>query len=313
MDILVLHNRNAGDEEPSPGRLLALLRRQGYTPHYLDLHAALESPARLPEVDFIVVAGGDGSFRQAVLKLGARRVPFALLPVGTANNIARSLGIEGGAADVIASWDESEEVPFNVGVVRGPWGEKHFVEGVGIGLFGRIIRILDNIAKAAAHETAARPHRVASDLRATAVLAHEMAPVRVEASLDGEKATADYLLLEALNIGRVGAGAELVSEADFSDDRFELVAAEGAERPKLLETLGNALRGLAHPSRLTVRRVREVDLLLPRCDLRIDDEVVPVEDGTRIEIRVDPDATVQVKVPAVTDEGEAKTTARARA
>lgn len=284
MDVLVLHNRTAGDEELSSGRLLALLRREGYNPRYYDLHAALEEPEKLPDTERIVVAGGDGSFRQVALKLAARKTPIALLPLGTANNVARSLGIEGSPAEVIASWDRYEPRRFDLGVARGPWGERHFVEGVGVGLFGRLIGILGRMAESEAHESAARPHRVASDLRSTAVLAHELAPIAVQASLDGEMLAGDILLLECLNIGRVGASFEAAPDADVSDGRFDVVIATLQDRPKLQESLSNALRETPLPSLLPVRQVQRLELTVPRCDFRIDDEVTPVGDGTRIEV-----------------------------
>jgi len=294
MDILVLHNRSAGDEEPAPGRLLALLRRGGYTPHYFDLHAALETPSKLPDADFIVVAGGDGSFRRAVLTLGQRHVPFALLPVGTANNIARTLGISGSAPDVISEWDRSERVRFDVGLVKGPWGERKFVEGVGVGLFARVIEILSKVEEGE-HADAARPHRVASDLRSTTVLAHEIAPLAVEAVVDGERVAGDYLVFEVLNIARVGAGVSLV-DADIGDGSFDLITAESDERPLLLETLGNVARGMVNPSKLPARQGRKIELLLPPCALRVDDEVIPLTEATRIEISMLPEG-VQVMRP----------------
>lgn len=297
MDIVVLHNRTAGDEEPSPGRLLALLRREGYHPHYFDLHTALEDGAQLPAADFIVVAGGDGSFRQAALQLRSIGRPFALLPVGTANNIARSLGIEGTPAEVIASWDAAKPARYDIGVVRGPWGERRFVEGVGVGLFGRIISILQNVEEPDAHATAARPHRVASDLRSTTVLAHEMAPVPLAATVDHDKLSGDFLLLEVLNISRVGAGIELTAEADPSDGFLEVVTAELAERSKLLASLRNVARSAPVPSQLSRRRCRRAVLELPACELRVDDEVIPLGEPATIEIALAEDAAVEVLLP----------------
>lgn len=296
MEIVVLHNRTSGDQDPSPGRLLALLRREGYQPHYFDLNAALENPAQLPEADFIVIAGGDGSFRRAALKLAPAKCPFALLPVGTANNIARSLGIEGSAADVIASWDRSDRRRFDLGVARGPWGEERFVEGVGVGLFGRIISILQRVETPPAHSDAARPHRVASDLRSTTVLAHEMEPVLVEAALDGERVSGQFLLLEAMNIGRVGAGIEVARDADTSDGLFEVVMAQLAEREKLLDTLGNVAREVDTPSLLTIKRCRHIELILPPCEFRLDDRAIPLTDPGRVDISMAPDA-IEVLVP----------------
>lgn len=55
--------------------------------------AGLESV--LESTDVIVAAGGDGTVSTAARAVAGRDIPVAILPLGTANNIARSLGIEG--------------------------------------------------------------------------------------------------------------------------------------------------------------------------------------------------------------------------
>ncbi|HEY8993258.1 MAG TPA: diacylglycerol kinase family protein [Lacunisphaera sp.] len=295
MDVLLLHNRTAGGQEPSPARLLALLRREGYDPRYFDLHDALKDPTALPDAKFAVVAGGDGSFRKAALKLAGRKLPLAVLPVGTANNVARTLGITGSIPDIIASWDPGRRVRFDIGTAHGPWGEERFVEGVGIGLFARIIEILGQVEEAEVHAQAGPPHRVASDLRSTTVLAHEMAPVLVEATLDGERLSGQFLLLEILNTGRVGAGIELAA-VDVSDGRFDVVVAQLAERNTLLASLRNVAVGTPAPSRLMTRRCQSAELILPPCEFRLDDRVISITDPARVQIRMSPD-TVEVLVP----------------
>ncbi len=61
------------------------------------------------KVDFIVAAGGDGTIRKITKELLDRKLsektwPIALLPLGTANNIAQTLEINGTSEDIIHSW-----------------------------------------------------------------------------------------------------------------------------------------------------------------------------------------------------------------
>ncbi len=296
MNVLLLHNRTAGDQEPSPGRLLTLLRRAGYEPRYFDLHPALKDPTTLPAASMVVVAGGDGSVREAALKLAGRGMPLAVLPLGTANNIARSLGIAGSPAEIIDSWHHGRNVRFDIGKASGPWGEERFVEGVGVGLFARIIDILGRMEVPKAHEDAERPHRVASDLRSTTVLAHEMAPVLVEMNCEGEHTTGQYLLLEIMNIGRVGAGIEL-AEADVSDRQLDVVSAQLDDREKLLESLRDVAKGAPTPARLASRRCPTIELILPPCEFRIDDRVQLIPNPARVRVGFSQE-TVEFVVPA---------------
>lgn len=66
-----------------------------------DAHA-VDDPARLPEVvtdalakrpDVLILGGGDGTISSLVDHLVGANVPLALLPLGTANSFARTLGI----------------------------------------------------------------------------------------------------------------------------------------------------------------------------------------------------------------------------
>lgn len=69
--------------------------------------------------DRIVIGGGDGTLNAAIPGLRAAGLPFGILPLGTANDLARSLGIPAGleaAAQVIA---EAAPRPVDLGEVNG--------------------------------------------------------------------------------------------------------------------------------------------------------------------------------------------------
>lgn len=72
-------------------------------PEYMSAHIEDAVAARAP---MIIVGGGDGSLSSAVDYFVGTDTVFALLPLGTANSFARSLGIPldlGGAVEVIAN------------------------------------------------------------------------------------------------------------------------------------------------------------------------------------------------------------------
>src|SRR5690242_6478542 len=83
-----------------------------------DYAAALKAPA-----DLIAVAGGDGTVRKVATRLIGRRLPLTILPCGTANNIAKSLGIQQSPTRLIAGWPSATHKAIDVGSLRGPKGE----------------------------------------------------------------------------------------------------------------------------------------------------------------------------------------------
>ena len=68
-----------------------MLREHGAEVCRFTLDRASEAPRSKPER--MVVAGGDGSIGPAAEVAGGADVPLAIVPVGTANDFARALGI----------------------------------------------------------------------------------------------------------------------------------------------------------------------------------------------------------------------------
>jgi diacylglycerol kinase family enzyme len=97
--ILIIVNPAAGRARSSErrlGRFVAALERQGCT---VVLRRAGPSPGQVerlagqaePGFDAIVAAGGDGTINAVVNGLGGRAVPFGVLPLGSANVLAREI------------------------------------------------------------------------------------------------------------------------------------------------------------------------------------------------------------------------------
>ncbi len=62
------------------------------------------------QIDLVVVGGGDGSVRSAIEGVMKADLPLGVLPLGTANNFARNLGIENSiesACDVLIGGHET--------------------------------------------------------------------------------------------------------------------------------------------------------------------------------------------------------------
>lgn len=291
MDVVLLHNAKAGGESWARKELVKLVRRGGFEPHYVPLRLGLENPKLLDRGEFVIVAGGDGAIRKAALALLGRGRALAPLPLGTANNIVRSLDLHGTPEEIVAGWREPRRSPFDVGVAAGPWGKRHFVEGVGIGLIGRSIAVIDEIDEVSPYRIKKTRHKLYRDVCVAAALAHEMQPLHAQLSFDGRDVSGDFLLLEILNIRRAGPGLDLASHASPADGRFDVVSVTSSQRERLVHTLKARLTDTERIRSLTTRRTREVRLQIAvPCDMRIDDSTVRVEPDTAVEIAMKPGA-----------------------
>jgi len=298
-DVALLHNAKAGDEEFSAEKLVRLLRRGGYRAKYFPLKEALKNKAALKHGEFVVVAGGDGSIRKVANARGGVTQAIAELPLGTANNIARSLGIPVAPEQVIAGWEHAVRRKLDLGVARGPWGRKYFIEGVGLGLIGRAIAIIDDIDATSGRVFSTSEDQLHRDLCVMTALAMEMPATEVKLTIDDDKMTDDYLLLEVLNIARAGPGIELAQDADPGDGWLDLVSATTRERKDLTRSIEKCLAESRHGPILTSRKVRRLKLAVGKCELRLDDKVVlrskdfgkwTKDRRARIEISIEPKA-----------------------
>ena len=301
MRIVLVHNPTAGDQEFTGNTLRALVRKSGFTPSYYTIKDALRSPEVLQEGEFVAVAGGDGSVRKIALGLVGTHQRLAPLSLGTANNISTTLGISASARDVVEGWRHGTNIKMDMGIAKGSWGSRWFLEGVGIGLVGRTIDILNEVDRADPREFNSSEDKLRRDLSVLVSLAHDLPSVPISMVMDGRNACGEFLILEILNIGRAGPGLRMATRSDPSDGFLDLVVARASDRPRLLKNLHRCLGRPEHKPILTGRKVRHLKLTIRGGEFRIDDQVVVgrgdvASKGLGIDINVVP-AALNVLLP----------------
>ncbi|MFN7980952.1 MAG: diacylglycerol kinase family protein [Vicinamibacterales bacterium] len=283
MRLTLLHNLGAG-RGFSLEHLLAELEEHGHElVRAVDNHTDV-AQLRQPSIDAVVVAGGDATVATAVVALTGQPTPLAILPVGTANNIARSLGIAAGSLpEMIARWDGAREMKADTGVLAGAWGDACFVEGVGGGVVADGMAALSSSVADSPGDRDTALKRALEGFRTT--LSHAEA-TRWTYRIDGVPFTEDLLLFEVLNMRSVGPVLQLSPDADPTDGRLSVVTAGEDQRAALdrylLERINNAPATIALPHRAGT--VIEIDR--PGA-LHVDDGVRRVKAGDRVSLRVD--------------------------
>lgn len=226
-----------------------------------DLTGALRDPG-----DLVIAAGGDGTVRATALALHrlGLTVPLALLPLGTANNIARTLGLTAPPQALLTGLATPQPRPFDLGVARGPWGAVHFLEAFGAGLLAHGLADYDPTAEKSLVRAAGSAVSTFSSYQAQ--------PWRLR--FDGEDLSGRYLLVEVMNTASVGLRMALAPEADPSDGAFDLVLVEEDERVGLSTYVVNLISGrLETLSNVTVKRGRRLELTWDGSPLHYDEEL----------------------------------------
>jgi diacylglycerol kinase family enzyme len=222
MRLTLIHNAEAGDAQPSAEELIALARDCGHRVRYQDAHAkefarVLDEPA-----DLVLVAGGDGTVAKVAKRLVGRDVPLAVLPLGTANNIALTLGIRGSAREIIEVLAEATTKKMDVARATAPWGSTCFIESAGMGFFAGILR---DGRDGAGRTEGERPTTPVEDAERNILQALDAyRSVHRHVLADGEDLSHRYLLVEAMNMRSIGPRMVLAPEADPGDGYLDLVA-----------------------------------------------------------------------------------------
>ena len=198
-------------------RAEAHLRDAGWKVQSLATHAAGEAQplARgcAAEIERLVVAGGDGSVREALAGLSeageSQRVEVALLPCGNANVVARELGLPLDPEAAIQHLSSRTVAPVDLAHANG----ELFLAVVGVGWDARTVRLLSQMR---ATRFGARAYKLLADL--VYLVAGLRAVLRGDAGrftleVDGTPAPERYCAVISGNLRCYGKGWAMVPEA----------------------------------------------------------------------------------------------------
>jgi len=183
------------------------------------------------EVELVIVGGGDGTLNAAADAVVACGLPLGVLPLGTANDLARTLGLPldlEAACGVIAAGALRR---IDLGVVNG----KHFFNVASLGLGVQVARRLTGDVK-----------------RRWGVLGYAMAArdawraarsFRVHVVCDGQATSLRSLHLAVANGRHYGGGMTAAPDASIDDGRLDLWSLRPMSPWRLVSLLPALRRG----------------------------------------------------------------------
>lgn len=281
----LLYNPSAGEDDHTKEDLVSLLKKEKYQCIFTSVKEPgwdqLESGT-----DFLIVAGGDGTVRKVVKvfldkKKVLKNLPIALMPLGTANNIAKTLNIQGDKADVIKSWRDAELKKFDIGIVKGFEKEEFFLEGFGFGLFPRLMKEMNEL-----DET---PQEV-SEIKRAQVILHAIAqsyePRYCELTADGVDVSGKYLMVEVMNIRSIGPRLVLVGDSDPGDGEFEVVLIPESHQKKFEAYLLNLISNKEDTFSFMTLKAKSIEVKWKGGDAHIDDQLIKNDKSSKLSVSV---------------------------
>ena len=291
MRVTIMHNPTAGKGQVKKRDLLAACKLAGLSASYYSTKTAGWKKALRKRADLVVVAGGDGTVSKIACQRVGRDVPLAIVPLGNANNIARSVGIAGTVHELAESWTHGHKRPLDIGLAFGAWGSRKFVEAVGV---GPLASIIENDEESDKKHGADNLRQGRKELRQAFKKAE---PLDYRLTLDGKPVTAKFVAVEIANIPYTGPGLELAPKSDPGNGALNVVCVRAADRDKVVAWLE-----APHEKRAPLRTKlgHKVSFRWQRGPLRIDDGVIPAPKDPE-QVTVELAGTINVIVPGKGD------------
>lgn len=253
---LVVVNRQSRHGRDDLGPVLAVLRDGGLslTERECPKEGRLSTliAAEAPGHDLVIVGGGDGTLNAALEGVVASGLPLGLLPLGTANDLARTLGLPADPLVAAAAVVAGRLRPIDLGWVNG----KHFVNVASIGLSVQVTAELSGDLKR-------RWGRLGYALGALRAW-RRVRPFTAHIRCDQHRWSVEAVQVAVGNGRHFGGGMTVAADARIDDCRLDLFALAplgllGAAR--LLPRLRFGHHGGL--DRVHTCRAREIDLDTP--------------------------------------------------
>ena len=236
--------------------------------------------------DTVVALGGDGIAHEIVGGLmdldAAARPAFALIPCGSGNDFARTLGMALDPEQALGQLNNMSERTFDIGTCNG----ERFCETLSFGMDAAIA--LDTVERRVRTGKTGTPLYMASGFDQ---MLHHRTPRMVALSVDGSAPERRCVLLFAVQIGRTyGGGFAICPDADPTDGLLDLCWAKapvGLARTAFVFLSAKDGHHVSDPY-ITLRRARRVVLEFDEePPAQVDGERIR---GTRFEIGIEPAA-----------------------
>jgi diacylglycerol kinase (ATP) len=235
MEATLIYNPQARNTSKiSVDEILKALHEVGYDPIPIATSKEEDLDRALADVkDLVIVAGGDGSIRAVAIRLLERNIRILPLPLGTANNIARMLGLSSTPLEIIAGLADPEERHMDMGRVVTPEGTEYFLEALGVGAFADVMEKY-------------KPEEGKSLARGVGTMLNTLntyQPKFFHINVDGEDLSGSYFMCEVMNTPTVSYRFKLAPDAQPDDGQFDLVLIHAKQQESYMKLMSGLWTG----------------------------------------------------------------------
>ena len=199
-----------------------------------ELRRELDAHGR--EVDLIVIGGGDGTISKALPQLLKLKRPFAVLPLGTANDFARTLGLPPDPLEAAEIAVNGREHRIDVGLVND-WP---YLNVASVGIASKVAKVQSKELK--------RSWRVFAYAIGLMQAVRDLQPFFVKLDLDGKPAWSGPVYQVSVGNGRFhGGGLTVAEDAAIDDGKLDIYLVYPGRVWQLVASLMHLKFGLKRP------------------------------------------------------------------
>jgi diacylglycerol kinase (ATP) len=212
-----------------------------------DLKRILETKGTA--ADRIVIGGGDGTLSKALPVLLELKKPVAVLPLGTANDFARTLGLSGDPVEAAKTALDGREHEIDLGLANG----EPYLNVASVGVASQVIETQSKELK--------RRWRVFAYAISLLRAARDLRPFIVELDIDDAPSWSAPVYQVSVGNGRYhGGGLTVAEDAAIDDGLLDLYVVYPGTFWQLFACLTHLRFGLMKPNVLDRHTARKVTL-----------------------------------------------------
>ena len=254
----LLVNADSGRPEESSRQLadiLAEMQRQQILPEVYAVRpnsrvGAVVRNSLRQGFKLVVVAGGDGTVDRVAGALVGSSATLGIIPTGTRNNMALSLGIPTGIPEAVALLRQGRRLKIDVGQIQTGRARRWFLEAATLGLLSNLYPLADGIQ-----------HGQLAQIRELLSTFVSATPSQLKVTLDGRRSPdrrAHMVLVS--NMPYLGPNFQVAPGVSFQDGRLDVFIYSDMGKLDLISYVMQSTGGGAADDRIQHHRVRQVTI-----------------------------------------------------
>lgn len=197
----------------------------------------------------VIVSGGDGTIEEVAGALVGTSATLGIIPIGTRNNLARSLGIPtDSVADAVALLRDGRRLKIDVGYAKGPQTSRYFLEASAAGLPAALFPAADELQ-----------HGHLTRLGDFLAMLVTYPPSHIKLKLDDRhEAEANAHMVVIANMPFMGANFQLAPDVYIDDGLLDVLVFANLSKLDLIGYAMQLASGPPNDSRIGRYRVKQI-------------------------------------------------------